>query len=152
MPPFLHCSQTGVLRIRTSTYYRIVNNLFPYDPVGRLRTSGNRGQESFQAIQSFGDSRNPTPTSESSLFSQFKKIRSTTVPRTNKYLQSCPPNTLYDVEPYLWLVVVGCFFGFIYAFGIGANDVANDVAKSFRLHRRLQVSHIETSRDCRLDL
>jgi solute carrier family 20 (sodium-dependent phosphate transporter) len=32
------------------------------------------------------------------------------------------------VEPYLWLVVVGCFFGFMYAFGIGANDVANAFA------------------------
>jgi solute carrier family 20 (sodium-dependent phosphate transporter) len=35
-----------------------------------------------------------------------------------------------DVEPYLWLVVVGCFFGFMYAFGIGANDVANAFAST----------------------
>lgn len=31
---------------------------------------------------------------------------------------------------YLWIVVVGCIFGFVYAFGIGANDVANAFASS----------------------
>jgi solute carrier family 20 (sodium-dependent phosphate transporter) len=34
------------------------------------------------------------------------------------------------VDQYLWLVVVGTFFGFIYAFGIGANDVANAFAST----------------------
>jgi sodium-dependent phosphate transporter len=31
---------------------------------------------------------------------------------------------------YLWMAIVGCFFGFIYAFGIGANDVANAFAST----------------------
>jgi solute carrier family 20 (sodium-dependent phosphate transporter) len=35
-----------------------------------------------------------------------------------------------SVDQYLWLVVVGTFFGFIYAFGIGANDVANAFAST----------------------
>lgn len=45
------------------------------------------------------------------------------------------PNTIIKsnmstVDSYLWLVVVGIFFGFVYAFGIGANDVANAFASS----------------------
>jgi sodium-dependent phosphate transporter len=36
----------------------------------------------------------------------------------------------FDLTEYLWMVVVGCFFGFIYAFGIGANDVANSFAST----------------------
>ena len=35
-----------------------------------------------------------------------------------------------DLEPYYWLVVCGCICGFVYAFGIGANDVANAFASS----------------------
>lgn len=34
------------------------------------------------------------------------------------------------LDEYLWITVVGCIFGFIYAFGIGANDVANAFATS----------------------
>jgi sodium-dependent phosphate transporter len=30
-----------------------------------------------------------------------------------------------QLTQYLWIVIVGFFFGFLYAFGIGANDVAN---------------------------
>jgi solute carrier family 20 (sodium-dependent phosphate transporter) len=33
-----------------------------------------------------------------------------------------------DLSPFLWLVIVGFVFAFIYAFGIGANDVANAFA------------------------
>jgi solute carrier family 20 (sodium-dependent phosphate transporter) len=33
-----------------------------------------------------------------------------------------------DMSPYLWMVIVGFGFAFIYAFGIGANDVANAFA------------------------
>jgi phosphate/sulfate permease len=35
-----------------------------------------------------------------------------------------------DVDPYLWLVCVAVFMGFVYAFGIGANDVANSFAST----------------------
>ena len=35
-----------------------------------------------------------------------------------------------ELTQYLWIVVVGCIVGFIYAFGIGANDVANAFASS----------------------
>ena len=35
-----------------------------------------------------------------------------------------------DLDPYYWIVVCGCICGFIYAFGIGANDVANAFASS----------------------
>ncbi len=34
------------------------------------------------------------------------------------------------LDEYLWLAVCGCLCGFIYAFGIGANDVANAFASS----------------------
>jgi solute carrier family 20 (sodium-dependent phosphate transporter) len=34
------------------------------------------------------------------------------------------------VEPYFWLVVVTVIMGFVYAFGIGANDVANSFAST----------------------
>ena len=30
-----------------------------------------------------------------------------------------------QLTEYLWIVIVGFFFAFLYAFGIGANDVAN---------------------------
>lgn len=33
-------------------------------------------------------------------------------------------------QEYLWIVIVGCFIGFVYAFGIGANDVANAFAST----------------------
>jgi solute carrier family 20 (sodium-dependent phosphate transporter) len=39
-------------------------------------------------------------------------------------------STLYDLDQYLWLVVLSCVCGFIYAFGIGANDVANSFAST----------------------
>lgn len=35
-----------------------------------------------------------------------------------------------EMEQYLWIVVVGFIAGFVYAFGIGANDVANSFASS----------------------
>ena len=35
-----------------------------------------------------------------------------------------------DLDPYYWIVVCGCICGFVYAFGIGANDVANAFASS----------------------
>jgi len=35
-----------------------------------------------------------------------------------------------STDPYLWLAVCGCLCGFVYAFGIGANDVANAFASS----------------------
>lgn len=34
------------------------------------------------------------------------------------------------LDQYLWMAVVGTFFGFFYAFGIGANDVANAFAST----------------------
>jgi solute carrier family 20 (sodium-dependent phosphate transporter) len=34
------------------------------------------------------------------------------------------------MHEYYWMVVLGCLFGFIYAFGIGANDVANAFAST----------------------
>jgi solute carrier family 20 (sodium-dependent phosphate transporter) len=54
---------------------------------------------------------------------------------------------VYDLDQYLWLVVVGCFFGFTYAFGIGANDVANAFAstvasKSLTLKQAVMVASI----------
>jgi phosphate/sulfate permease len=38
--------------------------------------------------------------------------------------------TTYDLDPYHWIVICGCICGFVYAFGIGANDVANAFASS----------------------
>jgi solute carrier family 20 (sodium-dependent phosphate transporter) len=38
--------------------------------------------------------------------------------------------TQYDLDQYLWLVIISCICGFIYAFGIGANDVANAFAST----------------------
>jgi phosphate/sulfate permease len=35
-----------------------------------------------------------------------------------------------DLREFLWIAVCGSIFGFIYAFGIGANDVANAFASS----------------------
>lgn len=35
-----------------------------------------------------------------------------------------------EMQPYLWIVVLGGFTGFAYAFGIGANDVANAFAST----------------------
>ena len=29
------------------------------------------------------------------------------------------------LDEYLWIAIVGCIFGFVYCFAIGANDVAN---------------------------
>jgi solute carrier family 20 (sodium-dependent phosphate transporter) len=48
---------------------------------------------------------------------------------------------------YLWMVIVGFFFGFIYAFGIGANDVANAfgstvASKSLTLKQAILVAAI----------
>ena len=51
------------------------------------------------------------------------------------------------LEEYLWITVVGGLFGFIYAFGIGANDVANAfastvAAKSLTLKQAVLVAGI----------
>jgi len=35
-----------------------------------------------------------------------------------------------QLDPFLWLAVLGGILGFVYAFGIGANDVANSFASS----------------------
>jgi phosphate/sulfate permease len=45
-------------------------------------------------------------------------------------LQHHPPSMSEATEQYLWIAVVGTICGFIYAFGIGANDVANAFGSS----------------------
>lgn len=52
-----------------------------------------------------------------------------------------------DTDQFLWLVVIGFFLGFVYAFGIGANDVANSfastvAAKSLTLAQAVAVASI----------
>ncbi|KAL7556259.1 hypothetical protein ACA910_015245 [Epithemia clementina (nom. ined.)] len=52
-----------------------------------------------------------------------------------------------DLNEYLWIVVLGCVLGFVYAFGIGANDVANAFAstvasKSLTLRQAVVVAGI----------
>ncbi len=39
-------------------------------------------------------------------------------------------NIAMSQTQYLWIPVIGCIVGFVYAFGIGANDVANAFATS----------------------
>jgi solute carrier family 20 (sodium-dependent phosphate transporter) len=53
----------------------------------------------------------------------------------------------HDLSQFLWLVVVAFFLGFVYAFGIGANDVANSfastvAAKSLSLKQAIIVAGI----------
>lgn len=58
-----------------------------------------------------------------------------------------PEEVKENVDQYLWLVCIAVFTGFVYAFGIGANDVANSFAstvasKSLTLKQAIVVAGI----------
>lgn len=39
------------------------------------------------------------------------------------------------LDEYLWIAIVGCIFGFVYCFAIGAIDVANVSKHAQKLNR-----------------